>query len=96
MKIVALKNQEAPSLDVSNRIKQEIVYFATASNSDGLATEEYTIDVGEARRILDQGVLHVVSPLRAENAAEVEISEDAERLLEWVLEYDIHQIRLCT
>ena len=96
MKIEAVDKPEVPPLAVGPRMPHEIMYY-TASAAPGepaLPRGEYRIDSDEAKRILDDGCVRVVSPLAAQNAAEIEISEDAERLLEWAIEHDVRHLRL--
>ncbi len=97
MKIYAVGKPEVPVLDVGQRLKNEIVYYVDyAAPLDGpkMQANEYWITASEAAKILDEGVVKVASPLQAANSAEIEISEDAERLLEWALEYDVNHIVL--
>ena len=95
MKIVAVDRTEVPPLAVSARMPHEIMYYTAASGAgESLPRGEHRIDLEEAAQILDDGCVRVVSPLAAQNAAEIEISEDAERLLEWAIEYGVQHIRL--
>ncbi|QDT38349.1 hypothetical protein Pan189_27400 [Stratiformator vulcanicus] len=74
-----------------DRFRTEIVYFA-----DPLPGERgsYTIDTPKCREILDDGVFRLVSPLDSEGLAEIEISEDQERFLEWVTEYKVAAVKI--
>ena len=79
------------------RFKHDIAYFMTPPGERGapqLPAGEYWVSLDEARRWLDEGVLLVVSPLDSESQAEIEISEDQERWLEWLVEHDIQHLRL--
>ena len=55
---------------------------------------EYWIRLSDARRWLEDLVVEVVSPLTAEIKAEVEIDEDQERWLEWMVQHEVQHIRL--
>lgn len=59
-----------------------------------LADDEYWIDLGEAKAWLDEGVVYVVSPLDAENKAEIELTEYHEAFLQWLLEHSIQRVRV--
>jgi hypothetical protein len=88
----------APSLTLPDRFRMEIVYFMTPPGDRGapkdLADNEYWIDLAEARQWLDEGVVYVVSPLDAENQAEIELTEYHEAFLQWLLEYKINRVRI--
>ena len=76
----------------------EIVYFMTPPGERGapaeLAANEYWIDTDEARKWLDDGVVYVVSPLDAENQAEIELTEYHEAFLQWLLSHHINRVRI--
>ncbi|MDX1970653.1 MAG: hypothetical protein SFV23_26015, partial [Planctomycetaceae bacterium] len=55
---------------------------------------EYWIRRDDARRILDDGVITIVSPLDSASRTEIEITEDQERWLEWLARYDVQHVRL--
>jgi hypothetical protein len=58
-----------------------------------LAAGEYWIRQAEARVWLDDGCVSVVSPLSAEAKAEIELTEEQEEFLEWLLAHQIEHIR---
>jgi hypothetical protein len=79
------------------RFKHDIAYFMTPAGESGvpaLAAGEYWVRLDDSRRLLDDGVLLLVSPLDSENHTEVEISEDQERWLEWMLAHQIEHVRI--
>ena len=81
------------------RFKHDIAYFMTPPGEGGvpeLPAGEYWVVLDDARRLLDEGVLRLVSPLDSENQAEAEITEDQERWLEWLLANGIEHLRLET
>ena len=55
---------------------------------------EYWIDLDEAKQWLDEQVVYVVSPLDAENQAEIELTDYHEAFLQWVVENNAHHVRL--
>jgi hypothetical protein len=59
-----------------------------------LPAGEYWIDLEDARRWLDEGVMLLVSPLDSENRAEVELTEEQEAWLEWLLTHNVQHVRL--
>jgi hypothetical protein len=79
------------------RFKHDIAYFMTPAGEAGvpsLASGEYWVRLDDARRLLDDGVLVLVSPLDSENHTEVEISEDQEKWLEWMIAHRIEHVRI--
>ena len=86
-----------------DRFRLEVVYFMSPTSSakgvpiPGAPTcneREYWVKPEDAQRWLDEGVFTLVSPLDAEAVAEIELSEDQERWLEWMAEHGITHIRL--
>ena len=85
-------------LEVPPRFRTEIVYFITPPGERGapaaLPDGEYWIDPDDARRWLDESVVYVVSPLDAENQAEIELTEYHEAFLEWLLAGNVRRVRI--
>jgi len=100
MKVFATDKPELPPLEMPPRFRTEIVYFMTPPGERGapadLGAGEYWIDLGEARKWLDELVVRVVSPLDAQNMAEIELTEDHERWLEWLVQNSVQRVRLLT
>ncbi len=97
MLIHAVQRSDVSPLQMPDRFKFEIVYFMTPSGERGaprLGKDEYWIRLDEARRWLDDMVIEVVSPLDAASKAEVELSEDHEKWLEWMVTNEIEHVRL--
>ncbi len=98
MKIIAVDRPDLPPLEMPARFRTEIVFFMTSPGVKGapaeLAANEYWIDLEEARNWLEELVVYVVSPLDAENKAEIELSEDHERWLEWLVSNGIQRVRV--
>jgi hypothetical protein len=79
------------------RFKTDIAYFMTPAGDPGvppLGPNEYFIRDEDAKRWLEELVVRVVSPLSAEKQAEIELTEDQEAWLNWLLEHDIQHVRL--
>ena len=55
---------------------------------------EYWIDLDEAKKWLDEQVVYVVSPLDAENQAEIELTEYHEAFLQWIAENNVQHVRI--
>ncbi|HEX4144663.1 MAG TPA: hypothetical protein VHY91_14245 [Pirellulales bacterium] len=98
MRVYAVDHPELLPLEMPPRFKHDIAYFMTPAGEHGaparLAPREYWIDPADARRWLDEGVLTVISPLDSLRRAELEITEQQEAWLEWLLAHDIRHVRV--
>jgi len=98
MKLTAPDQPHVPPLEMPDRFRMEIVYFMTPPGERGAPAElgenEYWIDADEARQWLDEGVVYVVSPLDAENQAEIEITEYHETFLQWLVTHGVRRVRI--
>ncbi|HEV7282104.1 MAG TPA: hypothetical protein VGN57_18015 [Pirellulaceae bacterium] len=95
MKIFAADRPDVPPLEMPERFRTEIVYFAAASDAappPPLAPGEYYIPQASAAEFLDTLVIEIISPLAAA-AAEVDVSEDQERWLRWMLDHRVERVR---
>ena len=84
-------------LVMPERFRREIVYFMTPADRTGAPTcgnHEYWIRLEDSRKWLDEGFFTLVSPLDAESVAEIELSEDQERWLEWMVQNQISHVRV--
>jgi hypothetical protein len=97
MRVYAIDRPEVPPLEMSSRFKRDIHYFMTPPgehNAPKLPAGEYWIRLEDAQRWLDEGLLKLVSPLDSENQADVEISEEQEQWLEWLLANQVQHVRV--
>ena len=97
MKVVAIDRPDVPPLDMPERFKFQIVYFMTPSGEHGapaLAPGEYWIRLEDARKWLDELVVYVVSPLDAASQAEIELTDEQEAWLQWLVDNGIERVKL--
>ena len=98
MKILAVDQPQSPRLQMPDRFRMEIPFFMTPPGENGapanLGENEYWINLDEARVWLDEGVVYVVSPLDAENKAEIELTEYHEAFLQWLVKHDVQHVKL--
>ncbi len=95
--IQAVGRSALPPMQMPDRFRTDVAYFMSAPGAPGvppLGDGEYWVRLDDARRWLDEGVLYLVSPLDSQNKTEVEISEEQEDWLRWMVEHGVQQIRL--
>ncbi|HVU87475.1 MAG TPA: hypothetical protein VHD36_09135 [Pirellulales bacterium] len=93
----AIDHPELPPFVMPDRFRHEVAYFMDARTDPdrpGAAAGEYWLDLAQAQRWYDDGAIRLVSPLDSQNQTEVELSEEQESWLAWVLENRISHIRL--
>lgn len=97
MYVYAVDKPELPPFAMPDRFRTEIVYFMTPPGDPGVPTlpaDEYWIRREDAQRWLDECVVHVVSPLDAAAKAEIELTEEQEAWLAWMVRNEIEHVRL--
>ena len=97
MHIQSVEKSDLPPFDMPDGFRMEIVYFMTPAGDEGvpkLAEGEYWIRLDDARRWLDEGVFSIVSPLDAASKAEIELTEEQESWLEWMVENELQHVRI--
>ena len=98
MLVHAVDQPNVKPLQCPARFRTEIVYFMTPPGERGapakLPEGEYWIDPEDARCWLDEQVVYVVSPLDAENQAEIQLTEYHEAFLEWLVAGNVRHVRL--
>jgi hypothetical protein len=79
------------------RFRTDVAYFMTPAGEHGapeLGSREYWISLEDARQWLDDGGIEVVSPLDAASKAEIELTDEQEAFLEWLIANEIQHVRL--
>lgn len=98
VKVYAVDKPELQPLEMPDRFRHDITYFCTQAGDEGapanLPVGHWWIEPQDTRRIYDDGVVRVVSPLDSAATAEIEITEEHEVWLEWMIDNEIEQIRL--
>jgi hypothetical protein len=96
-KIRSLDKPHIEPFVISERLKSQIHYFAGPHDHPAappLKSGEYWFHKPELESYLEQGSFAVVSPLDMANATEIELSEEQEALLSWLVHNDITHIHL--
>ena len=95
--VVAVDNLAAPPLEISARLRSQLVYFMTppdAPQVPQLQANDYWVDATQTAQWLAEGALEVVSPLDEERRTIVELSEEQETFLEWLAMHRVQHIRV--
>lgn len=97
VKVYAVDQPELAALTMPDRFRHEIAYFMSVPGLSGvplLPAGEYWVRREEAQRWFDEGVLRIVSPLDANNCAEIELTEEHEEWLQWMIANQVERVRL--
>ncbi len=97
MRVFAVGRDDLPPFSMPDRFRLDVAYFMTPADRPGapsLGPNEYWIRLDDARQWLEDLVVQVVSPLDAEHMAEIELTEEQETWLQWMVDHQIEHIRL--
>ncbi|MCA9212077.1 MAG: hypothetical protein KDB27_03355 [Planctomycetales bacterium] len=97
LQVIAVGRPELSSFDMPDRFRTDVTYFITPKDDPDvpeLQPGEHWIRLDDAKKWLDEFVVQVVSPLSAEVKAEIELTEEQEAWLEWMVENGIQHIRV--
>jgi hypothetical protein len=97
MRIIPLDRPHVVPYLMPPRFKTEIVWFMTPPGEPGvpqLGPDEYFVRLEDSRRFLDTLLVEIVSPLSEERKTEIELSEDHEGWLKWMVEHEIQHVKL--
>lgn len=97
IRVHAVDRPALPPLTMPDRFRHEITYFMTPPGDHGvpvLPSGQYWVRVNDARHWLDAGVFRLVSPLDSENHTEIELTEEQEAWLEWMVANGVQHVRL--
>ncbi len=97
MHVISIDHPELPPFDMPQRFRTDIAYFMTPAGENGapqLGPNEYWIRLEDSRRWLDDLVFYIVSPLDAAVKAEVELTDEQESWLEWMVANNVQHVRV--
>lgn len=97
--VQAVGRDELDAYPMPTRFRHEITYFMSIPGRDGvplLGPDEYWIDQQAAQTWLQDGVFTLVSPLDSQSKTEIELSEEQEDWLQWLVTHGIEHVRLAT
>ena len=97
MKLVAVGRPEVPAFSLSTRLRSQFVYFASPPDASGipaLGENEFHFPLSETRTWHDEGVIFLVSPLDTANKTEVELTDEQEDLMAWLVKHGVEHVRV--
>ena len=96
--VYAVEKPELTPFEMPARFKHDIMYFVTQAGEQGvprtIAQGEWWVRREDAQRLYDEGVVRIVSPLDSANSVEVEITEEQEAWLNWMIQHAVEHVRL--
>uniref|UniRef100_A0A7C4LR37 Uncharacterized protein n=1 Tax=Schlesneria paludicola TaxID=360056 RepID=A0A7C4LR37_9PLAN len=97
-RVLAVNRPDVPACEMPDRFRHDVTYFATPAGMQDaparLGPGEYWIRAEDARRILEDGVITIVSPLDSAARTDLEITEEQERWLDWLLKHNVQHVKL--
>ena len=97
MRVIAVNRSDLSPFSMPARFRTDVTYFITPKGEDGvpeLGENEYWVRLEDAKKWLEEFVVLVVSPLSAEVKAEIELTEEQESWLEWMVDNEVQHIRV--
>lgn len=97
VKLHAVGRPELAPYMMPDAFRTQIAYFMSVAGEPGvpeLGPREYWIDPASAQTWLNDGVFRVVSPLDSATKTEVELSEEQENWLQWMVDNHVSHVRV--
>jgi len=95
--VYAVDRPDLIAFAMPDRFRHDVTYFMTPPGDHGvpaLPKGHYWIRIADARRWLYDLVVLVVSPLDSASKSEIELTEEQEAWLEWMVAHEVEHIRL--
>ena len=92
--VIPLDKTEIAPYEISATLRNQLPYFTDGRIHDTGNSDEFVFPIARTTELLEDGVFFVVSPLDDQNQAEIEITEEQEDLLEWLVSNRIEEVRI--
>jgi len=92
--VVPLDKMQVSPYKISPVLKRQLQYFTDGERRDTDKPEEFFFPLARTSELLREGVFYVVSPLDDQNQAEIEITDEQEDLLEWLVSHQIERVQV--
>jgi len=93
----AVGRGEVSPFEMPDRFRHEVAYFMTVPDGaeiPQLPSGEFWVRLADTEGWLDEGAFTLVSPLDSASRTEIELSDEQEAWLEWMLAHRVEHIRL--
>lgn len=92
--VIPLDKPEIAPYEISATLRKQLPYFTEGRIHDTGSTDQFLFPIARTSELLEDGVFYVVSPLDDQNQAEIEITDEQEDLLEWLVSNQIEDVRI--
>ena len=92
--VSAIDKPDLEPYEVSRTLRGQLHYFTEGEIRDTQKPNDYFFPIERTSELLEEGVFYLVSPLDDQNRAEIEITDEQEDFLEWLVSNEIEQIRV--
>ena len=83
--LIPLDKTEIDPYEISGTLRKQLPYFTEGRIHDTGNSDKFFFPIARTSELLEDGVFYVVSPLDDQNQAEIEITDEQEDLLEWLV-----------
>ncbi len=92
--VYSLNKPEIEPYEISPTLRKQLQYFTEGEIRDTQKPDEYTFPLERTSELLDEGVFYIVSPLDDKHQAEIEITDEQEDLLDWLVSNGVEHVRV--
>ena len=92
--VYSLNILEIEPYEISPTLRKQLQYFTEGEIRDTQKPDEYTFPLERTSELLEDGVFYIVSPLDDKHQAEIEITDEQEDLLDWLVSNGIDHVRV--
>ena len=90
----AVDKPELKPYEVSRTLRGQLHYFTEGEIRSRENPNDYLFLLERTTQLLDEGVFYVTSPLDDQNRAEIEITDEQEDFLNWLVSNEIERVRV--
>ena len=92
--LIPLDKTEIAPYEISGTLRKQLPYFTEGKIHDTSDPDRFFFPIARTTELLEDGVFYVVSPLDDQNQAEIEITDEQEDLLEWLVSNRIEEVQV--
>jgi hypothetical protein len=92
--VIPLDKTGIDPYEISATLRKQLPYFTEGRIQDTSNPDRFFFPIARTSELLEDGVFYVVSPLDDQNQAEIEITDEQEDLLEWLVSNQIENVQI--